>query len=315
MEDEKFDVIHFHNISLVGGPKILGYGKAIKLYTMHEYWLVCPTHVLFKFNREACVKPSCFLCNIIHKRPPPLWRYTGLLEKAVKHVDAFISPSRFAADMHMKMGLQIPTMHIPMFVPRPPDSVHQAATSKRHGNAVRPYFLFVGRLEKIKGLQNVIPIFMEYHHADLLIAGTGKYQKVLQGLAMANPRIKFLGELAYEELCALYSKASAVIVPSLCYETFGQVIVEAFSMKVPVIVKKIGALQEIVAESGGGILYQEDSDLIKAMELLRTDPGLQNELGERGYAAYLKYWTEDHYLEKYFKLISEIEIKKGLVPS
>ncbi|MGE5445626.1 MAG: glycosyltransferase, partial [Ignavibacteriales bacterium] len=42
-----FDIIHYHNISLVGGPKILEYGHGIKLYTMHEYWLVCPTHVLF----------------------------------------------------------------------------------------------------------------------------------------------------------------------------------------------------------------------------------------------------------------------------
>ena len=41
-----FDVIHYHNISLVGGPKILQYGKGIKLYTIHEYWLVCPTHML-----------------------------------------------------------------------------------------------------------------------------------------------------------------------------------------------------------------------------------------------------------------------------
>jgi hypothetical protein len=40
-----FDVIHYHNISLVGGPTILAYGQGIKLYTMHEYWLVCPTHV------------------------------------------------------------------------------------------------------------------------------------------------------------------------------------------------------------------------------------------------------------------------------
>src|ERR1700756_5464692 len=37
-----FDVIHYHNISLVGGPKILKYGEAIKLYTMHDYWLICP---------------------------------------------------------------------------------------------------------------------------------------------------------------------------------------------------------------------------------------------------------------------------------
>ncbi len=51
-----FDVIHFHNISLVGGPKVLEYGRAVKLYTLHEYWLVCPTHMLFKFGQEVCTR-------------------------------------------------------------------------------------------------------------------------------------------------------------------------------------------------------------------------------------------------------------------
>jgi glycosyltransferase involved in cell wall biosynthesis len=36
-----------------------------------------------------------------------------------------------------------------------------------------PYFLFVGRLEKIKGLQTLIPVFRDYNKARLLIAGTG----------------------------------------------------------------------------------------------------------------------------------------------
>jgi len=37
-------------ISSLGGPKILEYGHAIKLYTMHECWLIWATHVLFRFN-------------------------------------------------------------------------------------------------------------------------------------------------------------------------------------------------------------------------------------------------------------------------
>ena len=49
---QKYDVIHYHNISLVGGPDILRMGQAIKLYTAHEHWLVCPTHVLWRHNRE-----------------------------------------------------------------------------------------------------------------------------------------------------------------------------------------------------------------------------------------------------------------------
>jgi hypothetical protein len=76
-----FDVIHYHNISLVGGPKVMMYGRGIKLYTMHEYWLICPTHVLFKFNREVCHQPQCVRCTQSYGRgrPPQLWRAATLL--------------------------------------------------------------------------------------------------------------------------------------------------------------------------------------------------------------------------------------------
>jgi len=111
-----FDVIHFHNISLVGGPKILEYGQGIKLYTIHEYWLICPTHVLMRFNRAPCEQPHCFVCSLTYKRPPQWWRYTGVLEAAVKHIDAFIAPSRFVLNIHSHMGLEIPMIHLPHFV-------------------------------------------------------------------------------------------------------------------------------------------------------------------------------------------------------
>lgn len=305
LSDSAPDVIHFHNISLIGGPGVLGCGKAVKLYTTHEYWLVCPTHVLFKFDREACEKPSCFLCNLVYRKPPQLWRLTDRMERNLAHVDAFLSPSRFAVEMHRRMGLDIPTVQIPMFTPEPPERTRKNET-ELGAYMRRPYFLFVGRLEKLKGVQDLIPIFDEYQRADLVIAGEGNYGEELRSMAAGNPRIHFLGKLPYEELTALYSEAIALVVPSLCYETFGQVLVEAFSVKTPVITKDIGALSELVTESGGGFVYDENSSLIEIMEKFRADPGLRRELGERGYAAYLENWTEERYFEKYFKLISEI---------
>ncbi len=313
IEDGKFDVIHFHNVSLMGGPKVLEYGNAIKLYTTHEYWLVCPTHVLFKFNREACVETSCLKCQIINKRPPQLWRYTDMLDRALKHIDAIISPSRFTADTHRNMGIQIPIEYIPMFVPRPSQPLSNTEGSNRFANPERPYFLFVGRLEKLKGVQNLIPIFSQYSHTDLLIAGDGEFRKRLQEIASENPRVKFLGNLSYEDLKGLYAGAIALLVPSLCYETFGQTIVEAFTMKTPVIVKNIGALPELVTESGGGFLYQKESELTDIMEKLRTNPDLRNELGERGFQTYSRCWTEERHLEEYFKLISGIEKRRRMI--
>src|SRR5262249_20352283 len=53
LADGRFDVVHFHNASLIG-PTALGYSSAVTLYTMHEHWLVCPMHVLWRYNREPC---------------------------------------------------------------------------------------------------------------------------------------------------------------------------------------------------------------------------------------------------------------------
>ena len=112
-----FDVINYHNVSLVGGPGILKYGEGIKLYTLHEFWLVCPTHVLFKNNQSVCEHPACVTCSLIHRRPPALWRYTGLMKSAVRHVDAFISPDRHTIAKHREFGLDLPMVHLPHFVP------------------------------------------------------------------------------------------------------------------------------------------------------------------------------------------------------
>src|SRR5439155_12427300 len=137
--------LHFHNMSLIR-ISALAYGDAIKIYTMHEHWLVCPMHVLWKFNREVCTKRSCITCQLIGKRPPQLWRYSGLFERMLPHVDMFISPSRFTLQKHHELGRNIPIVHIPYFLPKTEsqssEEVNESAPSDD------PYFLFVGRLEK-----------------------------------------------------------------------------------------------------------------------------------------------------------------------
>src|SRR4029077_6540791 len=156
--EQPFDVIHYHNISLVGGPKILEYGRGIKIFTMHDYWLVCPTHAPFRFNRAPCTRPHCFLCPLVYKRPPQWWRYSKLLKRAIKNVDAFIAPSLTSQRKHEEMGLNGRIVHIPNFVPRTELAGQVAEQSNDRAPAER-YFFFVGRLEKLKGLQAIIPTF------------------------------------------------------------------------------------------------------------------------------------------------------------
>jgi len=310
--DKGFDVIHYHNISLVGGPKIMEYGKAIKFYTLHEYWLVCFTHLLFKFNREPCRRENCFLCLLAHKRPPQWWRHFGLIRKAVKHVDAFIHLTDFSRDTHRQKGLDLSFVHLPFFLT---EEDGELLTSNEQQNAhynEEPYFLFAGRLEKLKGLQTLIPVFRRYRKAHLLIAGTGGSESHMQKLAQGCSNIRFLGHMPYRQLQGLYMRAVALIVPSLYYEISPLVIIEAFRHQTPVIARNLGGMPEIVAKSGGGLLYDTEEDLVSAMDQLLSNPSYRNDLGQRGFETYKQKWTTEEHLKGYFRLIAQMAEKRGL---
>lgn len=306
-----FDVIHYHNISLVGGPKILEYGQGIKLYTMHEYWLICPTHVLFRFNRAPCVQPYCSACQLTDKRPPQWWRYSGLLKAAVKHVDAFLSPSQFCKDIHRQRGFDAHIACLPNFMPSI-QAVQPRFAPAMDGTTTEPYFLFVGRIEKVKGLQTLIPVFGRYRKARLLIAGTGSYESHLRELAQGSPNIHFLGYQSSQQLQTLYRQAVAVIVPSICFEVFPLVILESLREGTPVIARNLGGIPEIIQESGGGFIYDTAEELMTALEHLLANPSARRELGRRGQQAYQQHWTVEAHLQRYFTLIEEIAATRGL---
>ena len=310
---KKFDVIHYHNISLFG-PKVLqirpDYADFIKLYTAHEHWLVCPMHVLWKNNKRVCDKPDCLRCTLKLRRPPQWWRYTPLLQNCAGSIDAFVSPSSFTRTMHHERGFKEPMEVLPYFVPEQDLAVSEAAPPHP-----RPYFLFVGRLEKIKGVETLFPVFRRYEHADLLIAGTGSYENELRSQAREMTNVHFLGSLSQEQLRNFYRNAVALLVPSSCYEVFGIIIIESFLQKTPVIAHDLGGLSEVVQESQGGFLYRSDEQLIAAMERLRTDRALRRRMGESGYLKYRERWNESAHLQMYFQVLEQTARRKlGGVP-
>jgi glycosyltransferase involved in cell wall biosynthesis len=299
-----YDVIHFHNISLLG-PEILSItpanGRPVKMYTTHEHWLICPTHVLWKFDSRPCEKPECFRCTLRAKRPPQLWRYTGLLARMAAHVDQFVSPSRFTARMHAERGFPQPVAHLPYFIDRVDSDWRTPGPRPQE----KPYFLFVGRLERIKGLQTLIDLWDRVPEWDLLVAGTGTYEAELRGMAARNPRIRFLGPLPQKELGALYYHALAAIVPSITFETFGMITIEAFARRTPVIVRDLGALPEVIQDSGGGMVYKTDEELLAAMRQIAS-PALRDDLGQKGYCAFRRWWCREAHLELYFDYLNRI---------
>jgi glycosyltransferase involved in cell wall biosynthesis len=119
-----------------------------------------------------------------------------MIEEAVNHVDLFIAPSEFTMQKHRKMGLHRPIAELPYFTSR--WSLDQPTEAYVSPKVL--YFLFVGRLENIKGLQSLIPVFRRYRNAQLWVAGTGEYEGVLRAMAADSSNIKFLGHQSGEQL-------------------------------------------------------------------------------------------------------------------
>jgi glycosyltransferase involved in cell wall biosynthesis len=124
-------------------------------------------------------------------------------------------------------------------------------------------------------------------------------------MAAGVANIQFLGKLDHSKLQSYYRHARAVIVPSICYEVFGIIIIESFSMKTPVIVNNLGALPEVVEDSGGGMIYDTEDQLVNAMRDLAGNDGLRDELGQKGYEAFTKYWNEESHMRQYMELIDK----------
>lgn len=301
-----FDVTMFHNVSLVGGPGLLALGAGITLYEAHEHWLVCPTHVLWRHNRELCRGRQCLRCSLAYKRPPQAWRKMGFLERRLAHVDAFIAKSEFSRDKHREFGFPRPMSVIPYFLPDDGGQVDDGPPPHQ-----RPFFLFVGRLEKIKGLDDVIPAMRNYPGADLLIAGDGEYGAELKERAAGIDNVRFLGRVGGGELHRLYRHAIALVVPSVCFETFGIILIEAFQQGTPVIARRIGPFPEIVEAEGGGYLFETTDELLNAMVALQADTAKREEMAHNARRSFDQHWSERAVVPRYLSLIHEIAEQKG----
>jgi glycosyltransferase involved in cell wall biosynthesis len=317
LDDPETDVVHFHNISLVGGPGILALGtnrQAARIMTAHEHWLVCPMHLLWKNDRKVCDAPTCVSCSLRGGRPPQVWRAGPAIERGLRQLDALLFPSRHALEEHRRRGLGafVPLVHQPYFLP---DDWSGGIEREPPERLERPYLAAAGRLVKMKGFQRLIPLLRYLPEVDLRIAGTGSYEPVLRSLARDLPNVRFEGLLGGRSLAKLFRNARAVVVPSLFPETFGYVVLEAFAVGTPVIVHEGGgALYETGFQSGGGLGYRTDTELLTAVRRMIHDNPLHDELGARGFAMRMGEWSETEHLEHYFALIGRARARREKQP-
>jgi len=302
-----FDVVNFHNISLIGGPAVLAWSRApVTLYTLLEHWLVCPTHIFWKNKSHACDRPTCFRCSLMSGIPPQLWRYTGLTQRSLAHADALLAPNEYTAKKHREAGLKPPVHVLPLF------STIEPRLDASPPRRARPRFLFVGRLFAPKGIVQLLEEFVSLPQYDLSVVGDGEMRRELESRFAGCPNIRFLGLIPQAELIRAFHDATALIYPSLVPETFGLSIVEAFACGTPAIVRDAGGCGELVDATGAGFLYRTSDELRQALARLANETGLREGLARRAREGFLRLYTPQRHIESYLAHVHAIRDAKGI---
>jgi phosphatidylinositol alpha 1,6-mannosyltransferase len=115
--------------------------------------------------------------------------------------------------------------------------------------------LYSGRFVWFKDLQTFIEVYELFKESGprgvvFVLAGDGPIRHELE---QRMPDAYFTGYLEGEELSRVYASADLLLFPSTT-ETFGNVVLEALSSGIPVVVSNIGGCKEIIRQSGGGLI-------------------------------------------------------------
>jgi glycosyltransferase involved in cell wall biosynthesis len=205
----------------------------------------------------------------------------------LRHVSRFIVLTQFAAAKFAQAGLPREKMVVkPNFSP---DIAELPREQRRSG------FLYAGRLSEEKGIAILADAVTRLTpQTEMRGVGSGDQADLLSGIR----GVTLLGQLPSTRVAEEMAGAVALVLPSVWYEGFPMVLVEAFSCGLPVIASDIGALSELVEPGSTGLLFKagDADDLLRKMEWAISHPSEMQRMGRCARAVYeLKYTQRANY--------------------
>jgi len=309
------DVVHLHNYYHVLSPGILATLGEFKsqhplrvVMTAHDYHLICPnaggSWFRWLTRRRESVDAArvrslssvaahrwddrTYLHSLL-KLAQHAWNYRWHHRRAV--IDLVICPSRFVQGMLEGTGLA--TAHLPHPVPPLP-----RVPSVRTGPL---QFVFAGRVESEKGLNEFLNLLPPEFDAQLTIVGEGAELSACQATCAArgwNDRVRFVGRLTHPQTLARIAASHVLVQPSRVLETYGLTLIEALSQGTNILAVRRGAAPEIVEATGVGFLFEPD-DQASLAEQLRAIHGHfeSGALNRFDIASFVEERSEARYLD------------------
>ena len=305
------DVVHVHNFFPQFSPSIFwacAREKVPVVLTLHNYRLTCLNGYLYRDGTGICekclgkcpwagVKRRCYrdslgaslavaVMLVVH-RMLGTWR---------RKVTRYIALTEFARDKFIEAGLPAEKIVVKPNVVKVPDDI----VPIQKGLGRPPRVVYIGRLSSEKGVDVLVRAWTELDvvptGTELWLVGDGPERERLEKLAKehaeTHPPIRFLGTKSHDEALSILRDSNLLVLPSVCYETFGLAVMEAAALGVPALVSHVGAPSSLVVPGETGMVFQL-GDALDCARALRECLSTPDHLHEWGTAARVTYQAGD----------------------
>lgn len=315
LDDFRPDVVHVHNVYTHLSPSPLAACKARNIpvvMTVNDYGIVSANYGLWNGHdpiapnragiwsttRSRFIKHSALASFVLST----MFVLSRMRKTYADLVDVFVPCSHFVRDAMIAVGYPAEKIVVQHLFAEP-FMVDDAYSAKRRGDFV----LFAGRLESYKGAATLIAA-VKGTNVNVKIAGTGPQEQELRKLAQGSLNIEFLGFVPSRPLWELMRQAQAVVVPSVWYEPFGLVAVEAMAQGTPVIVSDRGGLPEIVEDGVSGLVFKAGNakSLKKQLDVLLGSPKKREKIGAAGRERAMAISNPQEHLAKILEIYSSL---------
>jgi glycosyltransferase involved in cell wall biosynthesis len=340
------DIVHFQHLNHLSLklPKLVREHGIPSIYTLHDFWLMCPRGQFLQMNLRGepwnlCDGQENSKCATVCYSRYHTGEYTGSFDEdywkywvdkrmaaareAIKNIDLFISPSKTVTDSFLSsFGEENKVIYL--------DYGFDLKRLKGRARTREPgvfVFGYIGTHIPAKGIKSLIEAFSKLKNNTILrIWGRekGEFTPYLKKFAISlgeqvYTRIQWMGEFNSDRIVEeVFNKVDCIVVPSIWLENSPLVIHEAQQARVPIITANTGGMAEYVHEGVNGVLFnfRNTNSLANKMDYAITNPDAVIKLGNRGYAFSLTGdvpSVKEHVnkiMDIYSELISQYKTKK-----
>lgn len=264
--EKRIDIVHVHNTLSLISPSVYYAAFACKkpvVQTIHNFRLLCPAATFLRKGqvcedcvdkglgcavRYACYRDSklqSLMSVIILKLHRMLGTYGRLFYICLTD---FNKEKLLLLNHKGKERIKKEQVFVkPNFV----------RVSPVKSVVKKDQYLYIGRLEQLKGIHILLEAWKESPEKPLLICGSGPKEDWAHDYVRKNhmDQVTFMGQCPREKVLQLLAESKALVIPSLCYEGQPMVILESYAMGTPVIASDLGNVGSMVQEGITGLTF------------------------------------------------------------